>query len=204
AYVIRTLNNAFGFNWDFETDQGELLCKGDVPFEVKVRGKLTVRLGGESVTKMQYGCQPIEFLRAGSAPVRLDDCYKGAASDALKKCASLLGVALDLYDSDSEIHSNGGNRGQAVPKPKTVEPPKPTPAPAMALADEAPDTPEAELRWRAWKLGYTDDQLLTWLRKTYKTFKELDILETIDALSDAELKEAIAKFRQHMEKKEAA
>ena len=174
AYVIRTLNNAFGFNWDFETDQGELLCKGDVPFEVKVRGKLTVRLGGESVTKMQYGCQPIEFLRDGSAPVSLGDCYKGAASDALKKCASLLGVALDLYDSDSEIHGNGGNRGQAAPKPKTAEVPKPAP-PSMGLADEAPDNPQAELRWLAWKSEDTDEQLLKWLRKRYNVNEELNI-----------------------------
>jgi len=99
-YVIRTLNAAFGWDWDFVADHEELLMNGSTPFEVKVRGTLTVRLNGQAVTKTQYGCQPIEMLKNGSAPVSIGDCYKGAATDALKKCASLLGIALDLYDSD--------------------------------------------------------------------------------------------------------
>lgn len=110
AYVIRTLNEAFNHNWDFEADNEELLCIGERPFEVKVRGRLTVRLGGQAVTKVQFGCQPIEFLQKdGTTPVSLGDAFKGAASDALKKCASLLGVALDLYDSDSPVHNGGSN-----------------------------------------------------------------------------------------------
>lgn len=204
AYVIRTLNNAFGFNWDFETDQGELLYKGETPFEVKVRGKLTVRLAGESVTKMQYGCQPVELLKDGSAPVSLGDCYKGAASDALKKCASLLGVALDLYDSDSEIHGNGGNRGQAVQKPKTVEAPKPTHAPAMALADEEPEMPQAKLRWLAWMSDYSDRALLKWLRNRYSVDEKLNVAQAVESLGEGELEQAITLFRNHLEAKEAA
>jgi hypothetical protein len=100
AYVIRTLNQAFGWDWDFVADSEELLMNGDKPFEVKVRGTLTVRLNGQAVTKTQYGCQPIEMMRDGSKPVSIGDAYKGAATDAMKKCASLLGIALDLYDSD--------------------------------------------------------------------------------------------------------
>ena len=127
AYVIRTLNQAFGWDWDWIVDNEELLFNGERPFEVKVRGRLTVRLGGQAVTKTQFGCQPIEFLRDGSAPVSIGDCFKGAASDALKKCASLLGIALDLYDSDSNVHGgsghggNGDSAGAAFdPKPKTL------------------------------------------------------------------------------------
>ena len=102
AYVTRTLNEAFGWDWDFEADNEEILYNRDVPFEVRCRGKLTVRLQGRSIVKMQFGCQPIEMKRDGSAPVSLGDAFKGAASDALKKCASLLGIALDLYDSDDQ------------------------------------------------------------------------------------------------------
>lgn len=133
AYVIRTLNEAFGHDWDFDADNEELILNpGDGrPFEVKVRGRLTVRLSGQAVTKTQFGCQPIEYLKDGRAPVSIGDCYKGAASDALKKCASLLGIALDLYDSDSAIHggktsgagSNGASRvesraEQGKPQPR--------------------------------------------------------------------------------------
>lgn len=118
AYVIRTLNQAFGWDWDFVADNEELLLSNGKPFEVKVRGTLTVRLNGQAVTKTQFGCQPIEMLKNGESPVSIGDAYKGAATDAMKKCASLLGVALDLYDSDSEINTG---------RPKPVEPePQPT------------------------------------------------------------------------------
>jgi hypothetical protein len=102
AYVTRLLNEAFGFDWDFEVDQEQLLMVNDQPFEVKCRGRLEVRVNERRIVKMQFGCQPIE-MRSSGVPVSLGDAFKGAASDALKKCASLLGVALDLYDSDSEV-----------------------------------------------------------------------------------------------------
>lgn len=131
AYVTRLLNNAFAFNWDYETDQAEVLYVGERPYEVKCRGKLTVRVGDASIVKMQYGCQPLEFLKSDqNTPVSLGDAFKGAASDALKKCASLLGIALDLYDSDSDI--NRGKKpqqsqqqaGAKVPQPTVVQGPK--------------------------------------------------------------------------------
>src|SRR5262245_5814792 len=102
AYVIRTLNEAFGWDWDVWADCEELLMKGETPFEVKCRGTLTVRMGGRTITKTQYGCQPID-----NGP-SIGDCYKGAATDALKKCASLLGIALDLYDSDYKPEKYAG------------------------------------------------------------------------------------------------
>jgi hypothetical protein len=115
AYVIRTLNLAFGWNWDFEADNEETFYANSKPFEVKVRGRLTVRNGERVIVKVQFGCQPVEYLQNSDTPVSLGDAYKGAASDALKKCASLLGVALDLYDSDSDV-----NTGKV--QPVTVQP----------------------------------------------------------------------------------
>ncbi len=108
AYVIRTLNEALGHNWDFEADNEEVINWQGVPFEVRCRGRLTVRLNGQAVTKVQYGSQLIEFVKERDkqgnvvvvAPVSIGDCFKGAATDAMKKCASLFGLALDLYDSD--------------------------------------------------------------------------------------------------------
>ncbi len=104
SYVIRELNNAFAWNWDFECDNEEIIERDGKPFEIKVRGKLTIRAGERVITKMQYGCQPIE-----NGP-SIGDCYKGAASDALKKCASMIGIALDLYDSDSPVHKGNGHK----------------------------------------------------------------------------------------------
>lgn len=130
AYVIRTLNEAFVWDWDFVTDNEELLMYNGEPFEVKVRGTLTVRLNGQTVTKTQFGCQPIEMLSNGSKPVSIGDAYKGAATDAMKKCASLLGIALDLYDSDSDV--NTGKKPQ----------PPPAPARPVKLEGAQPTTPD--------------------------------------------------------------
>lgn len=140
AYVIKTLNQAFGWNWDFDTDQAEVLYVGERPFEVKCRGRLTVRVGETTIFKVQYGCQPIEILKDGSAPVSLGDAFKGAATDALKKCASLLGIALDLYDSDSEINTANPQQvqkeiqqaKQQAKAPVVIEQPKPAPTPDTA------------------------------------------------------------------------
>lgn len=139
AYVIRTLNLAFGWDWDFEADNEEIFYANSKPFEAKVRGRLTVRNGGNVITKTQFGCQPIEYLKDSDTPVSLGDAYKGAASDALKKCASLLGVALDLYDSDSDI--NTGKQPATQTRTVQVEHPKTTegvkPANGKKLATDA-------------------------------------------------------------------
>jgi len=114
AYVIRTLNLSFNWNWDFVVDNEDVFYVNEKPFEVKCRGRLTVRMAGNEITKTQFGCQPIEFLQDKETPVSVGDAFKGAASDALKKCASLLGIALDLYDSDSDINTG-----------KVAQPPRP-------------------------------------------------------------------------------
>lgn len=101
AYVTRLLNNAFGWAWDFEILETELISWDNIPFEVRCIGRLTVHANGATIIKTQCGSQAIEFLRDGSKPVTIGDAYKGAGSDALKKCASLLGIALDMYDSDA-------------------------------------------------------------------------------------------------------
>lgn len=151
AYVIRTLNEAFGWNWDFDADHEEILYYNDRPLEVRCRGRLIVRAGETVITKTQFGSQPIEFLKDGSAPVSLGDAFKGAATDALKKCASLLGIALDLYDSDSEINTTNPQQVQREIQqakqqkpPVMVEQPKPAngnPQPPANRPAEAPQAP---------------------------------------------------------------
>jgi hypothetical protein len=123
AEVIRALNEVFMWDWDFETDQEDLIHFEGVPFEIKVRGRLTVRTGGRTITKMQYGSQAIEMNKDNPPrPVSIGDCYKGAATDAMKKCASELGLFLDLYDSDSGITEQSVERArQEQAKPVAPE-----------------------------------------------------------------------------------
>jgi len=95
SYVIRQLNLLFGHMWDFE-----VLNERIESDEVVVLGKLTVRFCFNndwfSISKTQNGSQK----RHSDVP--LGDTCKAAATDALKKCASLIGIALDVYASQME------------------------------------------------------------------------------------------------------
>lgn len=85
--VIRRLNRATGNRWSFRVTGSEwrnaLLI---------VSGELTIPgLGTRSGTGVQLVSE-----RGG------EDLVKGGASDCLKKCATLFGVALELYGEDLE------------------------------------------------------------------------------------------------------
>ena len=90
GYVISQLNNAFSpIGWDFEVIEQGILDK-----EVWVKGRLTLKdpKSGYTFSKTQYG----QHIREENK-VPLGDTLKAAATDAMKKCASMLGIALDVY-----------------------------------------------------------------------------------------------------------
>jgi recombination DNA repair RAD52 pathway protein len=94
GYVIARLNEIFGaVNWNFQVLRETLLDKS-----VAVYGELTIKdhKKGFSITKGQYG----NHDRYPEIPI--GDTLKAAASDALKKCASLFGIALDVYWKELE------------------------------------------------------------------------------------------------------
>jgi len=93
--VIRRLNQAFDYNWSFDIEKFE---QNDG--QVVVLGKLTA----EGIIKMQFGSKSIMKGKNGNL-FSIGDDYKAAASDCLKKCATLFGVALHLY-SDDVVASN--------------------------------------------------------------------------------------------------
>lgn len=84
----------FNFDWDFEVIEH----KFDLTFkQAFVLGKLTVRTNGKSIVKMQFGTKDIMFKRGTNLPLDLGNDLKAATTSALKKCASELGVASDVY-----------------------------------------------------------------------------------------------------------
>ncbi len=91
TYIKKVLNIMFGWNWDFEVREWKAVGKS-----VVVLGRLTVKGGIETVIKEQFG----GF--SSDADVPGADVYKAAATDALKKCASEIGIASDIY-SGSEV-----------------------------------------------------------------------------------------------------
>lgn len=97
GYINKVLNLMFGFDWDFEVAE----YKFDLNIgQVFVLGKLTVKTQGKTITKMQFGRADIKFKKATQMPLDIGNDLKAATSDALKKCASILGVASDIYSSE--------------------------------------------------------------------------------------------------------
>ena len=107
--VIHRLNEALDGAWSFEITHHEL--RED---EVVVLGKLST----ESVTKMQFGVSQVTREKGSGAMVSLGDDLKAAATDALKKCATFLGVGLPLY-GDRPLGGRGSDTrpGFAPPRP---------------------------------------------------------------------------------------
>jgi hypothetical protein len=88
--VIGRLNDVLGFSWSFR-----VVNQGASEVEAWVLGELSATIDGATVTRQQYGNQ--DLARGQHATT---DLYKSAATDALKKCATTIGVGLYLYDED--------------------------------------------------------------------------------------------------------
>ena len=95
---IRHLNNVLPADWSFE-----IISVTQVKREVIVHGRLRVWVDGECRVHEQFGSG--EFV---SDKTSAGDVHKTAATDALKKCATHVGVALDLYHPDIELLCGGG------------------------------------------------------------------------------------------------
>jgi len=101
--VIQRLNDAFDADWSFSIIRHDVLNDTD---EVLVLGELKAG----SVVKTQFGSSRITRARESGEIVSLADDLKAAATDALKKAATLLGVGLHLYRND---RLQSGNRESA-------------------------------------------------------------------------------------------
>jgi hypothetical protein len=116
--VIQRLNEAFESEWSFSILKNEVLKETD---EVIVLGQLRT----DSVVKTQFGSSKITRAKANGEPISLADDYKAAATDCLKKCATMLGVGLHLYNGDKPPAGRPDNGGsgskQPYQKPNTPE-----------------------------------------------------------------------------------
>lgn len=94
SYIKDRLNKIFGWMWDFEVVQ-----HGVEKNLIWVLGKLTVKdMKNHTITKMQFGRADVKYYRDRSkGTVDFGNDLKAATTDALKKCASELGIARDVY-----------------------------------------------------------------------------------------------------------
>lgn len=98
SYVIQKLNQLFLMQWSFQVIRE--IYQQSAPNKqgqqqnptVQVLGRLTIPGLG---VREQWGSSVVK----GGADVQESD-YKSATTDALKKCASMFGVAMDLYTTE--------------------------------------------------------------------------------------------------------
>jgi recombination DNA repair RAD52 pathway protein len=108
--VIQRLNDAFDADWSFTIIRHEILKDTD---EVIVVGELKAG----NVAKTQFGSSRITRARDSGEIISLADDLKAAATDALKKAATLLGVGLHLYRND-QPHTGNRSSVQQDDKPR--------------------------------------------------------------------------------------
>ncbi len=106
--VIQRLNEAFNGVWSFDIVEHRILDE-----EVVVLGKLSA----DGIVKTQFGKTKITRHRGTKQPLSLGDDCKAAATDCLKKCATLLGVGLHLYRDAPAATPPPASNGERPPTP---------------------------------------------------------------------------------------
>lgn len=94
TYVKKVLNLMFGFNWSFTIRDKEVYKETK---EVSITGRLEIPVyhperGNYLIIKEQFGTSEMQSSLA--------DSFKSASTDALKKCASELGLFSDVYNGE--------------------------------------------------------------------------------------------------------
>jgi hypothetical protein len=106
--VIKRLNLAFNFNWSFEIVSYQFVTNFYYPFAL-VHGRIRVPLheqcqGGSTpqaeVVKEAFGQCMLKFDPTSRLPTDIGYDLKAAATDALKKAATLFNIGLELYEKD--------------------------------------------------------------------------------------------------------
>ena len=92
--VVRRLNEVLGVGgWSFRVLRHDINPEAD---EAWALGELVAEIGERTVVRQQFGSQKLRRSRSTGTPLDLGFDLKGASTDAMKKCASLLGVGLYL------------------------------------------------------------------------------------------------------------
>lgn len=101
SYMTTALNLAALMDWSFEAVETRVddmeeydpkKKKNVIKKHISTLGRLTVHTTeGKTIIKEQWGSQVLKYK------MEMGDAIKAATSDALKKCASMLGIAADVY-----------------------------------------------------------------------------------------------------------
>ena len=133
--VAQRLDDVLGITgWNFESDVVDPTAKA-------VKGTLTIRVDGVASTKEDYG-----YPNGGQS----DEPLKEASSDALRRCAALLGVGRSLYASGTGASLSVAPRPLSVDSVRVSQPSVSTSDPviAAALLFAEGECPEHRTAWQ--------------------------------------------------------
>lgn len=103
--AVSRLNETLGVaNWSFRILEHGIHPEAD---ECWILAEMTATVGGTTVTRQQFGSQKIKRSRSSGTPLDIGFDLKGAATDSLKKCASLIGVGLYLWKKEAPTDIGG-------------------------------------------------------------------------------------------------
>lgn len=118
--AVSRLNEVLGVaGWSFKVLQHGFNQEAD---EFWVQGEMTANFGGAMVVRQQFGSQKIKRARATGSPLDIGFDLKGATTDSLKKCASLLGVGLYLSKKEAPSDSAADAKPDALVCEECAEP----------------------------------------------------------------------------------
>jgi len=166
---IERLNEAYDGRWDFEVLEHQVLDA-----EVVVLGRLVA----DGVTKTAFGGSSRTVSRDSGEALSLADDLKAAASDALKKCCSLLGLGLHLYGGPDAVAE-----APAAPTPTRTQ--------QRGVSDHA--LTERQLRaihGIAGRIGMDSERLDGWVEEVWHV--------GVDALDRRQASEVITALNQMM------
>src|SRR4030081_2142119 len=113
--VVTRLNEVLGVGgWSFRVLRHDVNSEAD---EAWALGELVAEIGERTVVRQQFGSQKVRRSRSTGAPLDLGFDLKGASTDAMKKCASLLGVGLYWSRKEPARPSNGRSVGAGMHRP---------------------------------------------------------------------------------------
>ena len=183
VYVKKVLNYVFGWMWDFEIKE-----HGKENDSVWVLGRLTIKNpdGSIMIVKEQFGRADIKFKKEerigknGKKFKVITDKFldygndlKAAATDALKKCASEIGIASDIYGKNEFKEAQQIDKSYQPPKEEYVE--------AQEFPKEAEIIPDSNIKVEELKnmlKGNSDEEKIAYLKKlTSITLTNFDISE---------------------------
>jgi hypothetical protein len=181
--VVSRLNETLGFmGWSFRVLEQGIHAEAD---ECWVQAELAVTLDGKTVTRQQFGSQKIKRSRSSGTPLDIGFDLKGAATDALKKCASQIGVGLYLWRKEGGVPASlddGVPETAVRDRPRTSsgpralprrEPARPAPAPVPASQAEIDqyEVVRAEAKVAGFEAPWLEEDPASWSSPQLKAFQ---------------------------------